>query len=114
MTHTYSGTRRSDGTTLVSVNGRTLDPRPDFRSQQVTTFDWGYAGRGGPAQLALAILADHFDDDERARRHYDKFMRRVIGRLPEKTWVLTGAEIESAYPEGGVLTGLSEDGLLVL
>jgi hypothetical protein len=114
MTQIYSGTRRRDGTTLVSVNGRTLDPRPDFRSQQVTTFDWGYEGRGGPAQLALAILADLFGDDERARRHYDNFMRRVVGRLPREGWVLRGADIESAYPEGGVLTGLSEDGLLVL
>ena len=114
MTHIYSGTRRRDGTTLVSVNGRTLDPRPDFRSQQVTAFDWGYAGRGGPAQLALAILADHFGDDERARRHYDKFMRRVVGRLPKEGWVLTGADIESACPEGGVLTMVADSGLLVL
>lgn len=113
MTHTYSGTRRRDGTTLVSVNGRTLDPRADFRSQQVTTFDWGYDGRGGPAQLALAILADHFDDDERARRHYDTFMRRVIGRLPREGWVLTGAEIEAACPEGGPLTMVADTDLLV-
>jgi hypothetical protein len=98
---TYSGTRRSDGTTLVSVDGRPLDPRPGFRSEGVTTFDWGYEGRGGPSQLALAILADHFGDDERARRHYDPFMQRVIRHLPTAGWVLTGEQVESACQEEG-------------
>jgi len=98
----YSGSRRRDGTTLVSVNGLPLDPRPNFRSQSATTFDWGYEGRGGPAQLALAILADHFADDERARRHYEDFTRRVIRGLLKESWLLTGAEIDAVYPEGTV------------
>ena len=114
MTHTYSGTRRSDGTTMVSVNGWVLDPRPGFRSEGVETFDWGYEGRGGPAQLALAILAHHFGDDERARRHYEQFMRRVIRLLPAAGWVLTGDQIEAACPEGGALPELADGGLLVL
>lgn len=104
MTHTYAGIRRSDGTTLVTVNGRPLDPRRVFRNNGATTFDWGYGGRGGPTQLALAILADLFGDIERARRHYDRFLRRVIRRLPAD-WVLTGAEIESACPEAGAVSG---------
>lgn len=102
MTRVYSGTRRRDGTTLVSVNGRPLDPRPNFRSQSVTTFDWGYEGRGGPAQLALAILADHFGEDEKARRHYEDFMRRVIRGLPKEGWILTGAAVSSLCGEGGL------------
>jgi hypothetical protein len=114
MTHTYSGTRRSDGTTLVSVNGRVLDPRPGFRSDGVATFDWGYDGRGGPAQLALAILTDHFADDERARRHYERFMRRVIRRLPPAGWILTGEQIESACPEAGSLPELAVADPMVL
>ena len=101
MTRVYSGTRRSDGTTLVSVDGQALDPRPTFRSQSVTTFDWGYEGRGGPAQLALAILADHFGDDEKARRHYEDFMRRVIRGLPNGGWTLTGAMVNAVCAEGG-------------
>lgn len=95
MTRTYSGNRQRDGTTLVSVDGRPLDPRMDFRHQPATTFDWGYEGRGGPSQLALAILADHFADDERARRHYEQFMRRVIRGLPNQGWILTGPEIDA-------------------
>ncbi len=40
MTRVYSGSRQHDGTTLVRVNGRPLDARPNFRNQSVTTFDW--------------------------------------------------------------------------
>lgn len=100
-TRVYSGSRQRDGTTSVSVDGQPLDPRPHFRSQSVTTFDWGYEGRGGPAQLALAILADHFADDERARSHYEGFTRRVIRDLPKEGWILTGAEIDADCPVGG-------------
>jgi len=96
MTRIHSGSRQPDGTTLVRVNGQALDPRPDFRSQSATTFDWGYLGRGGPAQLALAILADHFGDDERARRHCEAFTRHVIRGLPREGWTLSGAEIDVA------------------
>jgi hypothetical protein len=114
MTHVYSGKRKRDGTTLVSVDGQALDLHANFRSQSATTFDWGYEGHGGPAQLALAILADHFDDDERARRHYEVFTHRVIRDLPEGDWTLTGAEISAAFPEGGALSELAEADLRVL
>ena len=100
VTRVYSGTRRYDGSTLVSVNGRTLEPRPAFRSHADTPFDWGYEGNGGPAQLALSILADHFADDERARWHYQAFTRRVIRSLPIGTWSLTGAQIDALCPKG--------------
>jgi len=96
----YAGTREVDGTTRVSVNGRPLDTRTGFRKESATTFDWGYEGRGGPAQLALAILADHFADDAMARRHYQDFTRRVIRGLKD-AWILTGAEIGAFYPESG-------------
>jgi Family of unknown function (DUF6166) len=114
IAHLYSGTRRRDGTTLVSVNGRILDLRPDFRSQGVTTFDWGYDGRGGPAQLALAMLAHHFTDDERVRRHFEKFMRNLIRHLPAESWTVTGAQIDAICREGGTLPKLAESSPLVL
>lgn len=97
----YSGNRERDGTTSVSVNGRPLGLRPDFRSHSVTTFDWGYEGRGGPAQLALAILADHFGDDARVRWLYEDFTRRVVRGLPKESWTLTGAEVEAACAGAG-------------
>jgi hypothetical protein len=100
MTHVYSGNRERDGATLVKVDGRPLDPAR-LGSGTVTAFDWGYEGRGGPAQLALAILADHFGDHERARRHYKEFTRRVIRGLPREGWILTGAEIDVSCSDEG-------------
>ena len=100
---TYSGVRYGDGTTAVSVDGLPLGLRPDFRRQSTTAFDWGYAGSGGPAQLALAILADHWADDERARRHYEGFVQSVIRNLPGEGWSLTGEQIDSS------LGGAAED-----
>lgn len=100
MTKTYSGRRGLDGTTYVNVNGRPLDPRTHLRRDSATTFDWGYMGRGGPAQLALAILADHFDDDHTARRYYEHFLRSVIRGFPSENWLLTGADIDAVVPQG--------------
>jgi uncharacterized protein DUF6166 len=101
MTHTYSGTRRPNGMTHVSVNGRPLEPRTDLRRESTTTFDWGYVGQGAPAQLALAILADHLGDDHRAQRYYEHFLRSVVRVLPSQSWLLTGAEIDEVLPAGG-------------
>jgi len=97
---TYRGVRHANGTTAVSVDGHALDLRPGFRKQATTTFDWGYAGSGGPAQLALAILADHWANDERARRYYELFVRCVIRSLPSPGWSMTGAEIDASLPQG--------------
>jgi hypothetical protein len=72
----------------------------DFRGNSATAFDWGYAGSGGPAQLALAILANHWANDELARRYYELFLRRVIRYLPSEGWALTGAEIDADLPRG--------------
>lgn len=101
LTRTYSGTRQSDGTTFVNVNGRPLETRTELRKEAATTFDWGYQGRGAPAQLALAILADHLGDDGKAMRYYEHFLRCVIRGLPRLNWILTGAEIDGVLPAGG-------------
>jgi hypothetical protein len=100
-TSVYVGTRQADGRTFVDVDGRPLRLRADFRKASSTSFDWGYEGLGGPAQLSLAILADHLADDARARRYYEHFLRRVVRNLPSEGWILTGAEIDSALPAGG-------------
>jgi hypothetical protein len=105
LTRTYSGTRLPNGKTSVRVDGEPLDTRMNFRKEASSTFDWGYSGRGGPAQLALAILADYFEDDERARRHYQDFVRRVIRGWPSEGWTLTGAEIDAFFPTLAVSVG---------
>jgi len=101
MINIYSGHRRPNGTTCVDVNGRPLEPRTDLRKESTTTFDWGYVGRGEPAQLALAILADYLGDDQRAKRYYEHFLQSVIRGLPSWSWLLTGADIDEVLPAGG-------------
>lgn len=56
-----------------------LDPRLDLRNHSPTGVAWGYAG-SGPAQLALALLADAVGD-ELALAHYQDFKRGFIERL---------------------------------
>jgi Family of unknown function (DUF6166) len=97
----YSGQRQSNGTTSVSVNGRPLDTNSNARKDSATAFDWGYEGRGAPALLALAILADHYGDEGRARRFQAHFLRSVIRQLPSEGWTLTGRDIDAALPGVG-------------
>lgn len=65
----------------VTVNGEALDPRYDLRNHSPDGFAWGYGG-SGPAQLALALLADATGDDELAQRHYQDFKFAVVARWP--------------------------------
>ena len=89
---TYEGIREGHST-FVTVNGRPLDPRLDLWNHSPSGFEWGYAG-SGPAQLALALLADHFGNDDRALIHYHEFKHAVVARLCKRGWTLTSADIE--------------------
>ena len=75
---------------LANGKVRELDPAFDLANHSPTGFSWGYCG-SGPAQLALAILADVFRPRrEYARRFYQEFKRRVIAALPgDQDWELT-------------------------
>ena len=106
---TYEGTRGLDGTTRLTVDERPSTARAHFREQTTTTFDWGYAGAGGPAQLALAILVDHLADADVARRHYEQFVRRVICKLPSSGWTLTASEIDAVLTARAAGPGLRLD-----
>ena len=90
----YEGVRRWHAT-AVTVDGKRLRPRLDLRSHSPAEFEWGYGG-SGPAQLALAILADHLEDDEQALNLYQRFKWAVVAGLPRLRWVLTGRQIEEA------------------
>lgn len=71
----YEGFREVDRTVLVLVNGEPLDPRNDLMNHSPDGFEYGYGG-SGPAQLALALLADHFkhraEDKALAKRIQDR------------------------------------------
>ena len=82
MNH-YEGYRTKAGP-IVTVNGDLLDLRLDLHNHSPDGFEWGYCG-SGPAQLALAILADHLGDDEQALNLCQRFSqakRIILIRLP--------------------------------
>jgi len=92
----YRGGRSLDGA-VVTVDGQPLPPRYDLKRLSATGFEWTYEGVG-PAQLALALLADHLGDDGRALALYEPFMQRVVSEL-DNSWELTSADIDVALAE---------------
>ncbi len=90
---TYVGGRSLAGAE-VTVDGKKLDPRFNPKRLSATGFEWTYEGNG-PAQLALALLADHLGDDAKALRLYQPFMRAVVAEL-DNSWELTSTEIDAA------------------
>lgn len=102
---------RHDYFEVDNPDGRPLDPCYTIRNHSPTGFAWGYEG-SGPAQLALAILVDHF------RRHwnsrtipvpgdavgsaigqdlYQVFKRQVIAKLPmHEDFRLSSADVDVA------------------
>jgi hypothetical protein len=89
----YEGARSLDGA-IATVDGRPLPPRLDLKALSKAGFEWTYEG-AGPAQLALALLADHLGDDQAALALYDRFMRDVVADL-DNAWRLSSADIDAA------------------
>ena len=76
----------------VPAERRRVIRRPDG-STLATGFAWG-SGGSGPAQVALAILADCTGDDELAQRLCQAFKWGVIQQLPmDEGWALTVDEV---------------------
>lgn len=73
-----------------------LNPRRDLVNHSPDGFAWGYEG-SGPAQLALAILADHLKDDDRALAIYQQFKRMVIARLPREHGFCINSDLVGGY-----------------
>jgi hypothetical protein len=60
-------------------------------------FEWTYLGRE-PQQLALALLADHLGDDQRALALSKKLMTKVIADL-DNDWELTSHDLDQVVAE---------------
>ncbi len=105
-TRTYVGERDKRGMCHVWVIGEDGDAfglplRLDLRNHSPTGFEWSYLG-SGPAQLALALLADATGNDVVATKSYQHFKRAVISVLPRnKTWRLTQDDIVQMLKEIG-------------
>jgi hypothetical protein len=93
----YRAIRDEKYNLLVTVHGKPLNYRLDIAQHSPSGFDCGYGGLG-PAQLALAILAEHLDDDVLALRQQDALMWNVIAKLPREGWELTGKQVDEACP----------------
>ena len=89
----YSGKRTIDGI-VVTVDDAPLNERFDIRVFDDKGFEWSYEG-SAPRQLALAILADHFDDADAAGSKVESFMKSVIANL-DNDWELTSSDIDKA------------------
>ena len=96
----YLGERTIDGIS-VTVDGSDLDPRFDLKTLSPEGFEWTYEG-AAPAQLALALLADHLGDDQRAVALHDAFMRTAVANF-ENDWEMTAEDIDA------VLSSLSPE-----
>lgn len=112
---TYIGVRTASGDCKVQVReaGVRTYPLPlrlEIFNHSPTGFEWGYGG-SGPAQLALAILVDHFsktenimttltpEDQERAVRLHQDFKARVVAGMPHEGFQLTGDQVERIVKE---------------
>jgi Family of unknown function (DUF6166) len=74
-------------------DGSRLDPRQDLGQASPTGFAWGCGG-SGPAQTALAILADCTGDDALALKLCQAFKWHVVSRLPvDRGWALSVDEV---------------------
>ena len=89
----YEGERNLSGA-VVTVNGARLDPRLDLHRFNRTGFDWTYVGPA-PRQLALALLADHLGDDQKALSLSECFMTEVVAHL-DNAWRLTSDDIAAS------------------
>ena len=89
----YAGDRTIDGI-VVTVDGQALDQRLDLKTITDDGFEWSFEGPAS-AQLALAILADHIDDDAKALRLHEAFMREIVANFANE-WQLTSDDVEGA------------------
>src|ERR1051326_933354 len=92
----YRGGRSLDGA-VVTVDGNPLPPRYDLKRLSATGFEWTYEG-AGPAQLPLALLADHLGGDKRGPTLYEGLRRRVVAEL-DNSWELPSGDIDAALAD---------------
>lgn len=84
----YRGRRTEEGAHVWRERDSLKSPLPlrlDLWSHSPAGFEWGYHG-SGPAQLALAILADALGDDVTAVGFHQRFKRMVVAKFDHEGW----------------------------
>lgn len=89
----YRG-HRFGGRCVVTRDGKKINLRLDLCNHSPTGFEWGYGG-SGPAQTALAILADYLNNDHLAIGLHQRFKWDFIARAPHKGFSVNGLQIKS-------------------
>jgi hypothetical protein len=92
----YRGKRLCGGALpalVVTKGGRVLTPArsQNVRNHSPDGFQWGYSG-SGPAQLALALLLDVFNNKKLAQAYYQHFKAFIVCRWGD-AWEISQAEI---------------------
>jgi DNA topoisomerase IB len=75
-----------------------LDPGYRYVNHSPTGFEWGFLG-SGPAQLAFAILLDHYGAPGPALLFYQDFKEREIATLNHDKWEMTTDQVQAAIEE---------------
>ena len=90
----YRGDRTQAGAE-VWVDDEPLSNRIDLKKlSRDGLFEWSYIG-DAPAQLALAILANHLGNDAEALKLYPAFMENVVAYF-DNDWEMSDADIDTA------------------
>jgi hypothetical protein len=93
----YLGERTPEGCTVEVIDtdnpngGYLLETRNDLRNYS-SGFDFGSPG-SGPAQLALALLADALGSDRKALDNYQQFKAKVLAPMEGDTFELSQEDI---------------------
>lgn len=90
----FRGVRTSSGCT-VTVDDKPLSLCTEIVNHSPDAFEWGYGG-SGPAQLALAILMECFQNPEQAERLHHGFKWKVIAAIQSDVWQMTDDEVIQA------------------
>lgn len=90
---TYRGDRTIDGI-VVTVDDQPLSPQCDLKTFTDRGFEWSFEGVE-PLQLALALLADHLGDNQRALSLCNAFMSEIVANFNNE-WEMTSADIDIA------------------
>ena len=92
----FVGRRTAEGrcnVVKVTEQGKTpLNPRLDLANHSPTGFEIGYGG-SGPAQTALAILAEATGNDRLAVALHQNFKWRFVAPCPREGFELSEEEI---------------------